>query len=97
MGFPGIELAEAAITRHPLGMAPTLKVVVEKHSDGFVAYPLGLARGVILGQGDTYEDALTDLRSAISFHVESFGASSLTQAEDDPILEAFVAEAAVPV
>ena len=40
------------------------KVIVEKHSDGFVAYPLGL-KGVVVGQGDTYEDALTDVKSAI--------------------------------
>jgi len=30
------------------------KIIVEKHSDGYVAYPLGL-KGVVVGQGDTYE------------------------------------------
>src|SRR4051812_41804740 len=55
-------------------MTPPLKIVVEKHSDGYVAYPLGLARGVVVGQGDTYEAALSDVRSAIAFHVETFGA-----------------------
>ncbi|MEO7298125.1 MAG: type II toxin-antitoxin system HicB family antitoxin, partial [Verrucomicrobiota bacterium] len=49
-----------------------IKVVVEKHSDGYVAYPLGLT-GVVVGQGETYEEALADVRSAIAFHVESFG------------------------
>lgn len=34
-----------------------IKIVVEKHPDGYVAYPLGL-KGVVVGQGDTYEDAL---------------------------------------
>jgi len=29
------------------------KIVVEKHPDGYVAYPLGL-KGVVVGQGDTY-------------------------------------------
>ena len=77
-------------------MTPVLKVVVEKHSDGYVAYPLGLARGAIVGQGDTYEEALADVRSAIAFHIQTFGADSLASAGDDPILEAFVAEAAVP-
>jgi len=72
-----------------------LKIVVEKHSDGYVAYPLGLTRGAIVGQGDTYEAALTDVRSAIAFHIETFGPAALASAED-PILEAFVAEAAVP-
>ena len=77
-------------------MTPPLKIVVEKYSDGYVAYPLGLARGAIVGQGDSYEEALADVRSAIAFHIESFGADALSQVEDNPILEAFVAEAAVP-
>ncbi len=77
-------------------MAPPLKIVVERHSDGYVAYPLGIERGVVVGQGDSYEDALSDVRSAIAFHVETFGAAALESAEDDPVLEAFVAEAAVP-
>jgi len=45
------------------------KVIVEKHSDGYVAYPLGL-KGVVVGQGDTYEEALADVKSAIKFHNE---------------------------
>ena len=66
------------------------KVVVEKHQDGYVAYPLGL-KGVVVGQGDTYEEALADVTSAIRFHVESFGQEVFE--EDSPVLEAFVAEA----
>ncbi len=77
-------------------MTPPLKIVIEKHFDGYVAYPLGLARGAIIGQGDTYEAALSDVRSAIAFHFETFGAAALASAEDDPILEAFVAETALP-
>jgi predicted RNase H-like HicB family nuclease len=49
-----------------------IKVVVEKHSDGFVAYPLGL-KGVVVGEGNNYEEALVDVRSAIKFHLETFG------------------------
>ena len=49
-----------------------IKVIVEKHPDGYVAYPLGL-KGVVVGEGDTYEEALTDVRSAIRFHIETFG------------------------
>jgi len=44
------------------------KIVVEKHSDGYVAYPLGI-KGVVVGQGDTYEEALSDVKSAIRFHI----------------------------
>lgn len=78
-------------------MALPLKIVVEKHPDGYVAYPLGLARGAVVGQGDTYESALADVRSAIAFHLESFGTDALSPAEENPVLEAFVAEAAVPL
>jgi predicted RNase H-like HicB family nuclease len=49
-----------------------LKIVVEKHPDVYVAYPLGL-KGVVVGQGDTYEAALEDVKSAIQFHLETFG------------------------
>jgi predicted RNase H-like HicB family nuclease len=71
-----------------------IKIVVEKHPDVYVAYPLGL-KGVVIGQGDTYEAALSDVKSAIQFHLESFGADALEV--DPPILEAFVAEAGVAV
>jgi predicted RNase H-like HicB family nuclease len=70
------------------------KVVVEKHPDGYVAYPLAL-KGVVVGQGDTYEEALSDVKSAIRFHIESFGEEVL---EVEPrIVEAFVAEAGVEI
>ena len=49
-----------------------LKIIVEKHPDGYVAYPLGL-RGVVVGQGETYEEALQDVKSAIRFHIDTFG------------------------
>ncbi len=49
-----------------------VKIVVEKHPDGYVAYPVGI-KGVVVGQGDTYEKALVDVVSAIRFHIETFG------------------------
>ncbi len=70
------------------------KVVVEKHPDGYVAYPLGL-KGVVVGQGDTYEEALADVKSAIRFHIETFGEEVLET--DSPIIEAFVAETGVSI
>lgn len=57
-------------------MVKPLKIVVEKHLDAYVAYPLG-AKGGVVGEGQTYEEALADVRSAISFHLESFGQDSL--------------------
>jgi predicted RNase H-like HicB family nuclease len=68
------------------------KIIVEKHPDGYVAYPLGV-KGVVVGQGDTYEGALSDVKSAIRFHIETFGEDVLDI--EPPILEAFVAEAGI--
>jgi len=49
-----------------------VKIIVEEHPDGYIAYPLGL-KGVVIGQGDTHEAAMADVRSAINFHIETFG------------------------
>jgi predicted RNase H-like HicB family nuclease len=57
-----------------------------------VAYPLGL-KGVVVGEGGTYEEALADVKSAIRFHVETFGKEVL--GAESPVLEAFVAETEV--
>jgi len=75
-------------------MEKQLKVIVEKHPDGYVAYPLGL-KGVVVGEGDTYEQALDDVKSAIRFHIESFGKDALEGEVE--VIEAFVAEAGVPI
>ncbi|CAN5442830.1 hypothetical protein BH20ACI1_BH20ACI1_12930 [soil metagenome] len=48
------------------------KIIIEKHEDGFIAYPLGL-KGVVVGEGDSYEEAFADVKSAIRFHIETFG------------------------
>lgn len=73
-------------------VAQSLKVVVERHPDGSIAYPLGV-RGVVVGQGDTVDEAHADLVSAIAFHEETFGREVLN--EDQPVLAAFVTEARV--
>ena len=69
-----------------------LKIIIEKHPDGYVAYPVGI-KGVVVGEGDTYEEALRDVQSALRFHFETFGAESLDS--EEPVLEAFIAEATV--
>ena len=71
-----------------------LKLVIEKHADGYVAYPLGI-EGVVVGEGDTFEEAVADLKSAIRFHIETFGTEVLET--ESPVLEAFIAEAQVAV
>lgn len=72
--------------------AKSFKIIVERHPDGYVAYPLGL-KGVVVGEGDTYEEALADVKSAICFHIDTFGKDVMEV--DSPVLEAFVAEAEV--
>ena len=68
----------------------TWKIVVEKHPDGYVAYPLGL-KGTVIGEGDSYDAALADCQSAIRFHLETFGPEAVET--DPPVLDAFIAEA----
>jgi predicted RNase H-like HicB family nuclease len=70
----------------------SVKIVIEKHRDGYVGYPLGL-KGVVVGEGGTYEEALADVKSAVHFHVKTFGRDAWE--EGSPVLEAFVAEAEV--
>jgi predicted RNase H-like HicB family nuclease len=75
-------------------MTKQVKVVVERHTDGYVAYPIGL-KGVVVGQGDTYEQALADVNSAIQFHIQTFGKEVFET--DQPVLDAFIAETKVAV
>ena len=85
----------------PIGFAPwygckvvmkKLKFVVEKHRDGYVAYPLGL-KGAVVGQGESSESALADAKSAAVFHIESFGKEAFD--DQDDVMEAFVTEASL--
>jgi predicted RNase H-like HicB family nuclease len=66
-----------------------MKIIVEHHSDGYVAYPLGF-RGVIVGEGDTYDQAVADVTSAVRFHINTFGAEAVE--DESPLLEVAVAE-----
>ena len=68
-----------------------IKIIIEMHPDGYVAYPIGI-KGIVIGEGDTYEEALADVKSAIQFHIETFGRESI---EIDGISETFVAEVVV--
>lgn len=68
-----------------------VKIIVEKHSEGYVAYPIGF-KGVVVGEGDTYEEALMNVKLAIKFHIETFGNEAF---DKDEIIETFVAEVAV--
>ena len=73
-------------------MEKKIRVIIEKHSDGYIAYPIGL-KGVVVGEGDSYQEALADITSAIQFHVETFGDEAI--AEGELVQDAFIAEAGV--
>ena len=69
------------LARGILTPVSSIKIIVEKHEDGYVAYPVGM-RGVVVGEGDSYDGALADVRSAIQFHIETFGADDRTLARN---------------
>jgi len=71
-----------------------VKVIVEKHEDGYVAYPVGL-KGTVVGEGNSFEEAVADITSAIKFHIETFGSEELDA--DEPVLDVFLTEATVAV
>ena len=56
-----------------------MKIIIEKHPEGYVAYPAGI-QGVVVGEGHTFEEALHDVQSAIRFHIETFGREALNRA-----------------
>ncbi len=60
-------------------MVRQIRIVVEKTTDGYVAYLLGL-KGIVVGEGYTYDEALADVKSAIRFHIETFGNGTPTLA-----------------
>ena len=66
-------------------MKRRFKIIVEQHAAGYVAYPLGL-KGIVVGQGDTYDQALKDVQSAINFHIETFGPE--VQEGEDRVIDA---------
>jgi predicted RNase H-like HicB family nuclease len=73
-------------------MKKQIKIIVEKHKDGFVAYPIGL-KGVVVAQGNSYDQVLTEVKSAIDFHIETFGKEVFEG--EDMIMDVFVAETQV--
>src|SRR5205085_1022613 len=76
-------LVGAGASRATTNAMTHLKIIVERHADGYVAYPVGL-KGVVIGQGDSYDEALSDVRSAIRFHLETFGPDAIES--DSPVL-----------
>ena len=72
-------------------MERRIPIILERHPDGYVAYPVGL-RGVVIGEGDTVEAALADIESAVRLHLETFGPEAW---DDEPVLAVEMREAHV--
>jgi len=71
-----------------------LKIIVEQHEDGFVAYPIGL-KGIVVAQGDTRDEVMREIKSAIEFHLETFGEEDFN--DNFPLLDAFISETEVAI
>jgi predicted RNase H-like HicB family nuclease len=63
------------------GVPRRIKLIIEHTEDGYIAYPLGL-KGVVVAQGDTYDEALRQVQSAVRFHVETFGPEVVEEASE---------------
>ncbi len=74
-----------------------VKIVIERHEDGYVGYPLGFTRGAIVGEGDTYADALKDTESAIRFFIEQYGREEFLEHLEGgrPAIDVYIAEASI--
>jgi len=76
-----------------------IKIIIEHHEDGYVGYPLGFTRGAIVGEGNTYADALKDTESAIRFFIEQYGKERFLEHFEDnnSAIDAYIAEASIAV
>jgi len=50
-----------------------MKIIIEKHVDGYCGYPLGFSNGAIVGQGTTYIEALQSTESSIKAFIDYYG------------------------
>ena len=88
------KVAPVVATTRRIISSVNVTVIIEEHADGFVAYPLGL-KGVVVAEGDTYEEALKNVESATRFHIETFGSEALDEGVD--VIKVFVARTAIAV
>ncbi len=74
-----------------------MKIIIEKHPDGYCGYPLGFSDGAIVGQGKTYFEALQSTNDAIQVFVDYYGIEKFREhfQSDNMIEDAFIAEAGV--
>ncbi|MDT3738189.1 MAG: type II toxin-antitoxin system HicB family antitoxin [Candidatus Kapabacteria bacterium] len=74
-----------------------MKIVIEKHSDGYCGYPLGFSNGAIVGQGRTYLEALESTNSSLKAFIEYFGIEEFNSrfTNESEVEAAFIAEAEI--
>ena len=70
-----------------------INIIIEKHQERYVAYPSGLS-GVLLSEGNTYQEALEIIKSTIKFHLETFRKETF---KDESIIETFIDEITVNI
>jgi predicted RNase H-like HicB family nuclease len=75
-------------------MTKRFKIIIERHPDGYVAYPVGF-KGIITGRGNSKDEALEEVKAAIIYRITTFGEEVLEL--DSPVLDAFIADAGVTV
>lgn len=83
---------ECGKAQNHLSMKNQIKIIVEKQLDGYVAYPIDL-KGVVVAQSDSYDEILKEVKSAIDFHLETFGKEVFEG--EDAATDVFVAETVV--
>jgi hypothetical protein len=56
-----------------------VKIIIEKHTDGYCSYPLGFSNGAIVGQGNTYFEAIQSTESSIKAYIKYYGIEEFKQ------------------
>lgn len=75
-------------------MTKRFKIIIERHPDEYIAYPVGF-KGIITGRGRTTQEALEDVKAAIIYRITTFGEEVLEL--DSPVLDAFIADTGITV
>jgi len=64
--------------QYKLDAKENLKSFLRNIHDDYMSCPLGL-KGVVVAEGDAHEEVLPDVKSAIKFHIETFGNPTLAR------------------
>jgi len=77
-------------------MTKRFKIIVQRTPEGYVAYPIGL-RGVVVSDGEPFEEVLVNVKQAIAFHIETFGEDVLEGLASPEALTVMETEVALDV